>query len=406
MAILNGDQTAISIKKFIASCKTFSIAVAWATENSVWDQVKIHIRKAKHIVIGIDFFQTSPKVIEWLRRNAPNITYIADRRKGVFHPKIYLFEMKDDKLKLVIGSANLTYNAFTINDECCIRLDLKQTPNEVHQIFETIDKWIGQSTQVGNFDVDKYKTNHHKNGREIKKLAGYLHSDLLEYSFTDYFNNCASEVDYFPPSITLNDRLDLLDLAQSQNIKHNDFCYIAGVHPIRVIANPPKWGYFGSMSLDKAFMQSVKDNKYWTNIFNLYNGIPSVGNSINYTSFIAFVDNLDTIINNSPHHINNINHHFSAATRLLAMKRPDLFFCLNGGNKVAMAKDFAFVCNRGVVPSSNSANSINKPVVYWDVLTTIIKQSTWCQSPINGKWGNDMKRCWRGRIAMLDALYY
>lgn len=79
------------------------------------------------------------------------------------------------------------------------------------------------------------------------------------------------------------------------------------------------------------------------------------------------------------------------ASRLLAMKRPDTFICVDSENKKGLAKDLGFT------PSTISFEK------YWDEIIVPITESNWWQSdkPI-GPEG----LLWEGRTAMLDIIYF
>ncbi len=81
----------------------------------------------------------------------------------------------------------------------------------------------------------------------------------------------------------------------------------------------------------------------------------------------------------------------AVASRLLAMKRPDIFVCVDSKNRRKLAAAFA-------IPQSVGVEQ------YWDSIIERIKDSTWWQvsSPKTGL----ESRIWKGRAAMLDALFY
>lgn len=80
----------------------------------------------------------------------------------------------------------------------------------------------------------------------------------------------------------------------------------------------------------------------------------------------------------------------ATATRLLAMKRPDSFLCVNSKNKHLLAKYL------NIPPSNLTLEN------YWDLVIVPIRQSSWfnIKNPIQGK------DFWKFRVALLDALIY
>lgn len=81
----------------------------------------------------------------------------------------------------------------------------------------------------------------------------------------------------------------------------------------------------------------------------------------------------------------------ATASRLLAMKRPDYFICLNSQNRNGLRKDFSL--------SSNIRYE-----EYWNNLITIIIYSVWWSSSCPRD--NSEKQIWQFRVAMLDIIYY
>ena len=83
----------------------------------------------------------------------------------------------------------------------------------------------------------------------------------------------------------------------------------------------------------------------------------------------------------------------ATASRLLAMKRPDVFVCFDNENKSKLCKDF------GITQSNMTYER------YWDEIIERIFDSEWWNSP---KPDENEKNIgiWRGRAAFLDSLYY
>ncbi|TOL78104.1 hypothetical protein CGH89_24670, partial [Vibrio parahaemolyticus] len=82
----------------------------------------------------------------------------------------------------------------------------------------------------------------------------------------------------------------------------------------------------------------------------------------------------------------------SIASRLLAMKRPDFFVCVDSKNNRAMCADF------GIKVSGMTYER------YWDELISRIHESVWFDSQEPSK--KLEKRVWRGRVALLDCIFY
>jgi hypothetical protein len=81
------------------------------------------------------------------------------------------------------------------------------------------------------------------------------------------------------------------------------------------------------------------------------------------------------------------------ATRLLSMKRPDQFLCVDSANKKKLARDIGI----------KYASQLNYER-YWDEVIERIMDAPWWQS-YPPKPETEL-RAWTGRAAMLDAIFY
>jgi len=79
-------------------------------------------------------------------------------------------------------------------------------------------------------------------------------------------------------------------------------------------------------------------------------------------------------------------------TRILAMIRPDVFFCVTSRNIDDLAMDFSFKKNR-----------LNLET-YWDLVIAPIQESVWWNTPVPKD--NLERRIWENRTALLDIFYF
>jgi hypothetical protein len=82
----------------------------------------------------------------------------------------------------------------------------------------------------------------------------------------------------------------------------------------------------------------------------------------------------------------------ATGTRLLAMKRPDTFVCVNARNREGLCNDL------GVAPTTLGLDG------YWDSIIAPIQDADWWNQPRPSSAVE--RRIWEGRAALLDALYY
>lgn len=95
-------------------------AVAWATENAVFEAAMKQSERFEHFVVGTHMFQTQPEVLE--RAAALSAAAVVPPTGDLFHPKVYLFR-NGQRIRCVVGSPNLTKAAMRRNVEASVLLD-------------------------------------------------------------------------------------------------------------------------------------------------------------------------------------------------------------------------------------------------------------------------------------------
>src|SRR5215467_14005380 len=115
---------------------------AWAsTRFPAWNHLLKHRKRIHQLVIGTDFYQRHPDVLDALA-NEPRVHFVL-RPDGVFHPKLYLFENGPNGWACVCGSANFTRGASGENLEAALLIDGRNAPANLHQKIRTFidDAW-------------------------------------------------------------------------------------------------------------------------------------------------------------------------------------------------------------------------------------------------------------------------
>jgi hypothetical protein len=145
-----------------------------------------------------------------------------------------------------------------------------------------------------------------------------------------------------------------------------------------------EWTWFGSMKGmgDFANRVSEKDRA----LSNAVDAIPRSGNITKF-QYEVFCEHFIRAFENSTR-----KGGVPTASRLLAMKRPDMFVCISKPNKQGISNDLAF--------SASTLNLEN----YWERVVEPIGRSPWFneERPVSGQLAD----LWDGRVAMLDAIYY
>ena len=143
------------------------------------------------------------------------------------------------------------------------------------------------------------------------------------------------------------------------------------------------WGWFGSMRGAGDFKNRISENDRF--LAQAVDSIPQKG-EIRREHFDRFVRLFSQAFKNS-HRVGGV----ATASRLLAMKRPDVFLCISKPNISAAAKKMGF---------AKSTLSLEN---YWDRVVENIRASHWYNT--DKPEGQD-GQLWECRAAMLDAIFY
>jgi hypothetical protein len=143
-----------------------------------------------------------------------------------------------------------------------------------------------------------------------------------------------------------------------------------------------EWGYFGHMKGAGRFWRALKRNDQ--NLSAGLDCIPIDGLAAE-DHYLAFVDLFQKAFPKGGGGV-------AVATRLLCMKRPDMFVCLDSKNRTALCKEFGIAWgNMGYER-------------YWSEVIERVRLMKWWNAP--RPTDPDNEDIWLGRTALLDALYY
>jgi len=167
--------------------------------------------------------------------------------------------------------------------------------------------------------------------------------------------------------------------------RHPHFCGMPPEDQLKVAGllkdQEPNYQWFGSMWGAGHFKHAIKVND--PAVSTALDAIPLRG-PVDRAAYNRFVNTLRRAFPKGGMNV-------GVVSRLLAMKRPDLFVCLDKKNKQKLTEAFA-------IPKSVDCDD------YWDCIVQRIQDSTWWQT--SRPEVADQKRIWDGRAAMLDALFY
>jgi HKD family nuclease len=384
-------------RKLLDSCTTVHLAVAWASVGfSEYDALVKAKRKIGRVVIGTHFYQTAPEFIAKFS-NDERVRFVMDH-SGVFHPKLYLFERKGGGWTCIVGSANFTAGGFGRNQEACLLVTEADDPGGtiLANARGSVDRYWKDAVPGANVDLDRYREMRKRLARPLAHAAGQFGKgkpgravedvDVLNMSWDEFLASVRGDRHH-----ALDKRLDVLDAARGLFQKYESFAEMPiedrqGIAGFREDGDVP-WGWFGSMRGAGVFKNIV--NQSPSGLSDALDQVPLDGR-VTRDDYLEFVDRFVRafpIKDGKP-----TRHGLGTATRLLAMKRPDYFVCLDGANRRRLLDDFDI----NVVLHDYDG--------YWDKIVERLKLATWWNSrrPREKIAG----RVWDGRAAMLDAIYY
>ena len=303
---------------------------------------------------------------------------------------------------MIVGSSNFTKEAFNKNTEANTLITNKDINSE--SILATAFKLINESWKKSKYFDDKelirYRTIWKNHRPKIKSLSGFYGSDNGDSKPIHEVAVTTMTWDEFVKKVRndrthgLKKRLRVISIAQDlfsskehfNELEDEERKFIAGIPNKCKIRGAEEWGFFGSMKGSGVFKNKIIFND--SNISNALDKIPLKG-QITKTHYDNFINTFKkAFIGTSLENTKCI----AIASRLLAMKRPDIFVCLASKNKSKLCKDFG-------IPQSNM--SFER---YWEDIILRIFDSDWWRNP-ETKDEQEVEIS-KSRVAFLDALYY
>lgn len=384
-------------KEFIRCCKTYSklnIAVAWCGNPDILTYLHLENFKGKiEVILGTSFYHTHPAAFDWFKKINCKLR-VYDDKHSLFHPKIYLFSIRD-KYALFIGSSNLTDGGFSSNIEANLLIQgniaegviISNIKNQLELwnrdefSFNPSKQWLvgykrkyyirrskekkaglytaerreeelGRTSWFRNNDWDKY----------YQKLKSGINKN--EYDIDGYFHLISKSRE----KLKIPWKISYFNDKENRNIMGGRGEYASLGHVVSsgwladLIANGPK--------------------SDWQILINAINKIARMETPLNYQQFELELNKLT-----------NLGFTMKVWGRFLCLVRPDLY-CTVSSNYV----------RKNLAESLHvSQASFTTPEGYIKLIK-MIHSSPWFNSPKPKK--NDEIRYWNNRVALLDGILY
>lgn len=368
------------------------LAYAWAASSSGkaehWKLLPLE--RVKRAIIGVHSAQTEPAVLRELR--ARNVLRVIPDTSGVFHPKL-LLGIKGDEVQVIVGSSNFTAGGFSGNTEVNIMLRgsadievLAKLTSFVDEqwrhprTFTPDDAWFTRYEQLYASRPRPPKLGDTKNTVKEIHVAADLAIDWPSY--VDLIGRQERR------ALSNGWEIHVFDHAEGSYLQEVEACGVAfraasafeylSLDDRKLIAG---WGggstgYFGRMVGAGYFKNLTAEGP--KNVSRFLNAIPLIGlvTLEDARSFLRGVTNLGGV-------------GIGAATRLLSMKRPDLFLPANNANQEKILTIFG-----------RRADTVEK---YLGIINEVWSYPWFAATEPDDATDH---RIWRARVALLDAILY
>lgn len=395
---LSASQTQSTLIALVENCESMQWAVAWATENAVFEAAMKDSSKFEHFVVGTHMFQTQPEVLE--RAAALAAAAVVPPTGDLFHPKVYLFR-NGQRIRCVVGSPNLTKAAMSRNVEASVLLDGSLDDAALVDLSRFVaEAWKG-AEDISHEFLFRYRHQYAAKTAARQELIKF--ADVRppskpntkraphDMSWADYLVQVRSSS--HPSAHLFKERFGVLTKARALfatgipyakwNEDHRKL--VAGTLGRKKSQQPGvDYGLFGSMGASGTFANLVIEAP--TGLSHALDFIPLMGavtqgDYDRYCKAFRAAFDQDGRVGGLP-----------TATRLLAMKRPDAFVCIDSANRKDLCENF------GVSPSTTSLEN------YWQRIIEPMHGDPWWRHPQPSNAAD--AEIWLGRAALLDAIYY
>lgn len=397
VSLLDASSLRTTLLRLIAKHEEIYVAVAWADSGTVADKLIENKRKFQSVTVGLDFCATDPDFVDAIQdvRNA----YVFKKQGACFHPKVFLFVTGDDA-EAIVGSANFTRGGLGSNVEACFHLKCSVADPAIQELIAMLESYAPHRQSVTKPLADAYRRQADIAAKRPRSPAPVLpsepkafqcfDSELLKMSWSKFIGEVRKD-----PNHHFETRLRFLRYLQTlfakartfNDLSVSEWKAVAGiVHPDAIAdsgLDKYQIGWFGSMQGSGSFTNLIVNQD--GHIAKAVDAIPSRG-AVAKADYVEFCE----LFTGAFSHSARVGS-YPTASRLLAMKRPDVFVCVNNGNKANLAKALSFA------PSTLDLEN------YWDRVIEPIRMADWYNSK---RPGGANAEAWDCRAALVDAIYY
>ncbi len=325
------EEIGEAISRCIEEYSNISFAVAWIKNNEIYQKLLKNKDKIQFSTVGIDFAGTDVNVLKDFQNSNKVKIY---KGEFTFHPKIYVFYNRT-KYKAIVGSANLTNGGMVHNNECAVLFTENDKGISLKDILGQLNIYFNQAKIITEDIINEYSKEYKYIQDNNESIVKRLESTKQKINEAPFINLKWEEVSKnIKSSKYLNIRIEVLEEIQDifRNLEKNNkslFYLMKNDEENfkKVIGRLGDYRAFGGLfTYDMKRPDDKKLSKYLSKI--------KLG-PINQADIFNQLKEYLQIMNEK-------NVKIGIATRLLAVKRPDLFLCVNDGNQNSIKELFGF----------------------------------------------------------------
>ncbi|WP_133480277.1 phospholipase D family protein [Cognatilysobacter segetis] len=334
--ITDVDSLYIALEALFAWADRVDMCFAWVNSGQGkgrhWQTMQLG--KVGRAVIGTAFAQTEPSALEVLDKK-PDRLRLMINSEGTFHPKV-ISGRKGNRAKAIVGSANFTTAAYTSNTELCVLLDGSTDDSELDALQTFIDEQWMLGTRLSPTWLEQYRQVWESARRKKITVPGAK----LEISSISSL------------SMSWEAYVSLIDAQHERPLADGNKVRVFGEHPSylyeldeaeRIFRDQPKFAaisrpdrqFLMGMGRSSGFIGTMRAAGFAKNI--VYESPDAVGAALDRVPLDGPVSRglIEDVIGKLTE-LKGVK--IGVVSRLLAVKRPDLFVSVNNGSKPQLAR--------------------------------------------------------------------
>ncbi len=400
LTFLGTKEIPLKLSELINEYDEFFWAVAWGSFTNTAKVFFQNHEKIKYVSFGVTGCLTAPDFIDKLV-GVENAKIVSEFSGGTFHPKIYGFR-SNERFAAIVGSANFTFGGLSNNCEAATLIEGAASDPFFKDLVNFTEECASIGEPITNEYARKYRAKHRLASRLKKPPHDPMAGHRTDNSMTAAGSLDAMTWEQYVAKVKgarnhdIHVSLKLLRVAQSWFASSTSFsdlnleqrnAIFGTLYGKQVLPEYPsiEWGWFGSMYGFGDLKNRVKENDSF--LARAIDQIPHKG-EVTRMHYEGFCEDYLHAFRQSIK-----KGKYASASRILALKRPDVFLCVNDHNRREAAKLMNF--------TKSNLNIEN----YWDWIVEVIGDSDWynVSKPASPHFESEL---WEGRAAMLDTFLY